>query len=75
MEKILHSEKIVFNSLNENNKVKITSVVILAFSILLIANALAAYCIDLLLLLFFYFLIEIFMLFREVKYYFLYFFG
>jgi len=45
MEKTLHSEKIVFNSLNENNKVKITSVVILAFSILLIANALAAYCI------------------------------
>ncbi len=45
MEKILDSEKIVFNSLNENNKVRITSVAILAFSVLLIANALAAYCI------------------------------
>jgi len=45
MEKILHSEKIVFNSLNENNKVRITSVAILAFSVLLIVNALAAYCI------------------------------
>lgn len=45
MEKTLDSEKIVFNSLNENNKVKITSVTILAFSVLLIADALAAYCI------------------------------
>jgi hypothetical protein len=45
MEKILHYEKIVFNSLNENNKVRITSVAILTFSVLLIANALAAYCI------------------------------
>jgi len=45
MEKILHSEKIVFNSLNENNKVRITSVVILSFSVLLIVNALGAYCI------------------------------
>jgi len=45
MEKILHSKKIVLNSLNENNKVRITSVAILAFSVLLIANALAAYCI------------------------------
>jgi len=45
MEKILHNEKIVFNSLNENNKVRIASVAILAFSILLITNALGAYSI------------------------------
>ena len=45
MGKILHSEKIVFNSLNENNKVRIASAAILAFSVLLIANALGAYSI------------------------------
>lgn len=45
MGKILHSEKIVFNSLNENNKVRIASAAILAFSVLLIVNALGAYSI------------------------------
>jgi len=45
MEKILHSEKVSINSLIKINKVRITDVAILVFSILLIANALGAYCI------------------------------
>ena len=45
MEKTFEGEKISTNSLIKINKVKVTDVVILAFSILLIANALAAYCI------------------------------
>lgn len=45
MEKILHSEKVKPNSLIKINRVKVASVGILIFSILLIANALGAYCI------------------------------
>lgn len=45
MEKILHSEKFNINSLIKINNPKATSVVMLIFIVLLIANALAAYCI------------------------------